>query len=258
MVRIISYLILIGVLFGAGLGLALFLGVPAPPAEPLADPNLVSADLADILPTNPDSSIQLEPTTPIDQLPVPIRGEALTAEELFRFGTMYREQQEALTNRQTEIERKESRLKLMHDDLLGSRKEFDGLRAQAADTALRAKQMLQQLQSEREQYELRKNDDLLEQKVTRDESAEPNEDEAGNLRKISAWFQVMPPEKAAEHLRQLSNEGKMDSAVKLLGNIEERNAAKILAAMEDSSLVVELTEAFRNTKHQEIRTARRR
>ena len=58
----------------------------------------------------------------------------------------------------------------------------------------------------------------------------------------------MPPERAAEYLQELSNDGKLGSAVELLGHIEERDAAKILAQVPDATLVVQITEAFKELK----------
>ncbi len=191
------------------------------------------------------------------QLPVPVRGAPLSAEELFRFGAMYRQQQEALAQREQEIEQRQARLKLIENDLAGSRKEIDGLQALVQESVQRADQLLKDLEQQRQQFEQEKKDAESTMESLRTQDDEANAAEATNVRKISSWFQSMPPEKAAEYLRELSNDGNTDSAVKLLENIEERNAAKILAAMEDPTLVVELTEAFRNSKRQATRTARR-
>ncbi|HVJ87960.1 MAG TPA: hypothetical protein VM452_20015, partial [Caulifigura sp.] len=69
-----------------------------------------------------------------------------------------------------------------------------------------------------------------------------------NVKKMSAWFQGMEPEKAAGLLKGLANEGKMELAVQLLANFEEREASKVLAAIDDTTLTVELAEAFRTFK----------
>jgi flagellar motility protein MotE (MotC chaperone) len=65
---------------------------------------------------------------------------------------------------------------------------------------------------------------------------------------MSAWFQGMEPEKAAGVLKSLANEGKMELAVQLLANFEEREASKVLAAIDDTQLTVELAEAFQSFK----------
>ena len=53
-------------------------------------------------------------------LPTVLRPKHLTAEELFRFGEMYRNQQQALEKRADEIETRGARLKLINDDLAGA------------------------------------------------------------------------------------------------------------------------------------------
>ena len=72
-IRIIVYVILCSVLFGAGLGLAVVL-IPdeAPPGDAT-----VPVELADLVPTDPRAElpqdVDIEPT----QLPVPVRGTAV-------------------------------------------------------------------------------------------------------------------------------------------------------------------------------------
>ena len=47
---------------------------------------------------------------------------------------------------------------------------------------------------------------------------------------------------AAEYLRSLSNDGKLELAGQVLHHIEPRNAAKILGALQDPALMVQLTD----------------
>jgi hypothetical protein len=56
----------------------------------------------------------------------------------------------------------------------------------------------------------------------------------------------MSPEKASAHLTEWINDGRMDSVVQLLQNIEPRTVSRILEGM-DSGLVTELLEAYQKT-----------
>ncbi len=259
MVKIVMYVGLCLSLFGAGLGLAVALGVPQQPTEADESVEMIEeeTDLASIVPGDPTAEFKTPEGADVTVLPVPVRGERLSVEELFRFGAMYREQQQLLLRREDELQRRQSRLKLIRDDVDGSRREFDGLRAQVDDTATRVKKAFSDLETEQQDFDQEKVSAESELQKLEEARNDANEEETVNLRRISSWFQSMPAEKAAEYIRELSNEGKMESAVKLLGNIEERTVAKILSAMDDAALVVELTEAFRRAKRPVPKTARR-
>ncbi len=74
---------------------------------------------------------------------------------------------------------------------------------------------------------------------------------------MSEWVEGMSPEKAAEYLRELSNDGKMETAIRVLSNLDGRKASKILDAMSDPKLVVQLTERFKELDHPKAETKRR-
>lgn len=65
---------------------------------------------------------------------------------------------------------------------------------------------------------------------------------SSNLRAVSNWLKGLPPELAAESVRQWSNDGQMDLAAKLLSMLEEREATNILAALGDSTLFNQLVQ----------------
>ncbi|MDB4731923.1 hypothetical protein OAF74_03700 [bacterium] len=58
----------------------------------------------------------------------------------------------------------------------------------------------------------------------------------------------MDEKKAAEVLREMSNDGKMSVAVEILSHLEEREAAQILSELDDAKLVQDLVTEFRNLK----------
>ena len=54
-----------------------------------------------------------------------------------------------------------------------------------------------------------------------------------NLLKMAAVYDAMPPENPAKIMQQLADTGKMETAVKLLSQMKETKAAKVLAEMSD-------------------------
>lgn len=181
-------------------------------------------------------------------MPVPIRGKPMTAEEIFRFGATVRNQQEALTRREEAVVKQQARLNLVQDDLDAEQRELEGLFSQIRESLENGERLLTTIQQRRAELDAEKQaaqKELDQFKKTQTEYANL---EVDNIKQISRWFQSMPAENAAEYLRELSNDGNIASAIQLLGNIEERDAAKILVAMGDPALVVQLTERFKGLK----------
>ncbi|MGB6044898.1 MAG: hypothetical protein WBF93_17215 [Pirellulales bacterium] len=186
-----------------------------------------------------------------NSLPVVLRGRPMSAEEAFRYGAAFRSQQETLKKREQALKGDEVKVKLMKDDLKVQQRELEGLLSQVRELlkngeALAAKVAQDQNQLEQDRQAAQSNLDQLKQAELANDRSEQL-----NVKQVSGWFQSMPAENAAEYLRELSNDGKLDSALELLSNIEERDAAKILVAMKDPALVAQLTETFRGLKRPE-------
>ncbi len=58
----------------------------------------------------------------------------------------------------------------------------------------------------------------------------------------------MPSDSAGKILETLGNSGSMDVAVKILGTMRDRQAAKVLAEMKDQQLAAEMVQALRGLK----------
>ncbi len=249
MKRIILYVLTSVVLFASGLATSWYFmiqGAASSQQENPADTRPAALPLAAEVPANLDAPDLPAPDS--TELPVPVRGQPLTAEEIFRYGASIRGQYEAMVRRQQEVERDASRLKLMHEDIRGSREELDGLEAKVTGLVTMAERLLARLDAGMAQLEDRQK--ALEQAdVTGSNSSQPNTTaQLQNTKRISEIISGMPEQGAAEYLKQLSNDGKLDVAGQVLHDIEPRDAAKILAALQDPVLTVQLTEELR--KHQ--------
>lgn len=247
MKRIILYVVTSVVLFSGGLATSWYFMIKgatssqeqkatAAPAVPLAAEVPANLDAPDL------------PADDATELPVPVRGKPLTAEEIFRYGASIRGQYEAMVRRQQEVERDASRLKLMHEDIRGSREELDGLEAKVTGLVTMAERLLARLDAGLAQLDERQK--ALEQAdVTAPNASQPSRTvQLQNTKRISEIISGMPNQDAAEYLKQLSNDGKLDVAGQVLHEIEPRDAAKILGALQDPVLIVQLTEELR--KHQ--------
>jgi len=187
---------------------------------------------------------------------IAVRPRAMSVEEILRYGMGLKKREELMKQREQSIAQQESQMKLVFADIQGEQREIEGLRSQIKDQLaavdkrlVEINQASEKLATERQKHE----EEMKKQAVPGEGVTDLQRD---NIKRMSAWFQSMEPTKAAEFLKELSNDGKLDLAVQMLANFEEREAAKVLSAFgeEDKALVSEITEAFKNYKRPEAAT----
>lgn len=181
-------------------------------------------------------------------LPGSIRPRPVSVEELLRYSLGLKSREAAINGREKDLERRQSQVNIALTDIQGEQHELDGLRRQVKDQISAVDNLLARLAEERQSFEAEKA--KAEEELKKYDTVKKDDDVAqrDNVKKMSTWFQGMEPEKAAGFLKSLANEGKMELAVQLLANFGEREASKVLAAIDDTTLTVELAEAFRTFK----------
>ena len=172
----------------------------------------------------------------------------MSAEEVFRYAASIRTRTELLKKREESLEKDRVRLKLVFDDIRGEQRELEGLQAQIDAKIQAAENLLDHVIRERERSTKEREDAKQDIEDLKKAQIEYEALEIDNLKKMSRVFQNMKPEKAAEYMRELANDGKISLVVKLLANLEEREASKILEAMDDATLVVQLIDKSRLLK----------
>jgi flagellar motility protein MotE (MotC chaperone) len=78
------------------------------------------------------------------------------------------------------------------------------------------------------------------------QQAEFEAGERKQIEKIAAMYDAMSPEAAAPTLKQMADSGKVDMAAKILALMKERNAARVLEAMNDPVLALQVLERMKN------------
>jgi len=182
------------------------------------------------------------------ELPVAVRPRPLSAEEIYQLGNVIRSREEALKEREKQIEDREQRAKLMLEDIRAEQIELEALQAKIQSQIESAESLLAKIAAEKQQAEQLRQAAEKDQQHHQQSQAQAEETQSQNVRRMAEWFQNMEAETAAEYLRELADNGKLAMAVQLLANFEERDAAKILAAMNDPALVAQLTEEFKTLK----------
>jgi flagellar motility protein MotE (MotC chaperone) len=72
--------------------------------------------------------------------------------------------------------------------------------------------------------------------------------EKKNIEKIAAMYDAMAPEAAAPILKQMADNGRLDMAAKILVQMKERNAARVLEAVGDPALALQILEKMRGIR----------
>lgn len=184
-----------------------------------------------------------------EHLPISIRADGKSsAEEIFRQGSSFRSQYEAIQRREESLRQEKIRLKLVMDDVKGERRELDALRLEAEDAITVAEKLLAKLEADQAAMRDKKEESAKELETIKKSQIELDATESANLKKISEILQSTPPETAAATLKQLANDGKLPMVVKLLGTMEESKTAKIMSSIEDPAIVAQLMDAYRNLK----------
>ncbi|WP_437226267.1 hypothetical protein SH661x_004494 [Planctomicrobium sp. SH661] len=211
--------------------------------------------------TNPPPVRGVLTKGPVDgQMPVPIRPREMSVEELLRYGMGVKERENQVKLQEEALQKRRVQHQLAQADIEGERKEIDGLRVQVAEQLKQAEMLIEKLKQTRSQFLQDQANAAEEMQQIKHERVEIDEEHMDNTKRLSQWIQSMEPEKAAEVLKSMANDGEqqLEIAVQILRNLEEREAAKILSAIDDPKLVQLLIEKFRNLKRPPAKTAARR
>jgi flagellar motility protein MotE (MotC chaperone) len=203
------------------------------------------------------STAPVQTPPPTGELPVPVRPKVISPEELLRNAMSLRSREEALRQQEAEAEKRRARLELVQADIQGEQTEIEGLAAQVKSQIDAANALITKVAEERSRLEQERQQSATQLKEFEEAQTKMDAVETQNIKRMATWIQGMEPTASAEFLRELVNDGKMDIAVQILSNFEERQASKVLSEIDDPALVIELADKFRTLQRPEKATTRR-
>lgn len=180
-----------------------------------------------------------------EELPVVVRPKMLAPEDILRNAMSLKAREEKLVLRERAAEQEEMRLGLVQSDIQGEQVAIEGLAAEVKSQIESANHLLTRIYEQKSALDMERLKNEEEVKKFEDARIEMNNVEQQNLKQLSTWIQGMDAEAASAFILELANNGKMDVAVQMLSNFEEREASKILAALDNPKLMAELAEKFR-------------
>lgn len=229
---------------------------PEPSLDPNSVPNSVPAEtnvasdnpLAEEESTDPASEAESE------LMPVAVRPKTVSVEELLRFSLSLKERARQLGKDEESLQQRKARQDLVLSDIEGAKQKIDGLRDQLTEQIATAKELSGKLSSIKQEIVDERSKSQKDFEEIKSQQIEIEDQHRANDRKLSDWLQGMTPSNASAVLVEMANDGKMDVAVQILANFEEREAAKILDAIEDPKLLNQFITEFRNLKSSKKKT----
>jgi flagellar motility protein MotE (MotC chaperone) len=169
-------------------------------------------------------------------------------EDMAQLLTSLRQRESALKEKEGYLGQRQQQMELVLQDVKSERGSMDDLRKQIKEELTEVTRKLEELNHGKdlavEQHkQLEKARDDLGNK-----QREIDQNEEKNIKRLAALYESMSPEGAARYFEQLANSGKLDTAVRILAQMRDRQAAKVLDVFSDASLAAQITEKIRGLR----------
>ncbi|MCA8995952.1 MAG: hypothetical protein KDA80_03180 [Planctomycetaceae bacterium] len=187
-------------------------------------------------------------------LPVSERAKPVTVEELLRLSMSLKDREARLTQKEEQLAEESIQQQVVIADIQKEHDNVGTLQSQLDATLQRAELLMEQLHQGRQAIIDERSaaesqlDELQSTQIQFDQQHQEN------TKKLAQWIQNMDENKAAEVLREMADEGQMETAVQILSFFEERDAARILSTLDDAKLIQDFVTQFRNLKSPDKKT----
>lgn len=140
----------------------------------------------------------------------------------------------ALRDREARLDRRAQQLEIVVADLKGEREAMDALLRQATAEVRAAAGRAAEVAVKAAPTD-----------ADRARLAEAEAAEKKNIERLAALWDAMAPETAAPILRQMADGGRMDTAVRVLAQMKDRQASRLLGELGDAALAAQLFDRMR-------------
>jgi flagellar motility protein MotE (MotC chaperone) len=182
---------------------------------------------------------------PLPRTPVSPEAEKITA-----FAAHLEKQQESLKSREQQLTVREKQLDLIHEEIKKDQKKLDAVRKEVDSEMRLVQEKLETLEKQAGEGEKDRQKSAAQLEEIRQATLEVNGVESKNLKQVAGIYDKMDPEAAAQSIQQMTEKGMIDTAVTILSNMRERQAANLLGEIskQDSTIAVQLFDRMRFLK----------
>lgn len=170
------------------------------------------------------------------------------SENVAKMAASLQQQSESLKGREQELTTRQKNLDLIYQDIRSEHRALEEIRKQVAEE-------LKLLQDKLAGLEVKAGENRQEfKKLTKKAEeissslVEVQKVEAGRIKQIGSAYDTMEPEAAAQMMQEMVEKGKLDTAVKILGSMKDRQMARVLAAFTEPSVAVQLLDRLKGLK----------
>ncbi|HLJ97707.1 MAG TPA: hypothetical protein VKU02_31385 [Gemmataceae bacterium] len=170
------------------------------------------------------------------------------AEGTVQIASKLKERLDSIHMQEEQLSSRQKNLELIFQDIRSERAGIDEKRRQVSTLLKAVEEKMAELdtkvgelkqkqqQNNREATELKKN-------ISEYESVEKE-----RIKQVAAMYDSMEPDSAAKILQTLADSGNLDTAVKILASMRDRQAAKVLSVLGDAALAAQLVEKLKGLK----------
>jgi flagellar motility protein MotE (MotC chaperone) len=171
------------------------------------------------------------------------------ADEAVQLANTLRDRLAAVRQTEDRLAARQKYLDLIHLDLKRERDGIDTLRKQVASEMKAVDERMAAVEQRYADSQQKLQENTNKVAELQKNLLELQGIEQVNVKKMAQMYDTIDPESGARILQQLANSGKMDTAVELIGQMRERQAAKVLAALPtDSGLAAQFLERLKGLK----------
>ena len=157
-----------------------------------------------------------------------------------------RTQMDALRVREQQFVTRQKSLELICQDIRVERASMDDLRKRLNDELKDLSDRVESLERKSGEVDQKRKQLSDQNKELTQSMLHVEDSEKASIKRLATVYDSMDADTAAQHLQQMADTGKIDTAVKILTSMRERQAAKVLAQFPDRTTVVQLLERMRS------------
>ena len=234
------------VLFSVSAGVSWYL---QPPAAPATDKKAEKDDFAN---STQHHGVAPPKDVPVDEArsrrPSIRPDQSPDADYLTKLAADLDQQADGLKRREQGMTKRQKNLDLVYNEILKEQRVVDGIRKQVDEEMKLLAEKADVI--ERKYTETRLQGTKLDEqnKDLRQTLLEVEDAERGRVKQMASLYDTMEAEKAAPTFQEMIDSGKLDMAVKILSNMKDRPASKLLAQLPNQTLAVQMLDRLKGLK----------
>jgi flagellar motility protein MotE (MotC chaperone) len=234
------------VLFSVSAGVSWYL---QPPAAPTTDKH---ADKDDFANGTLHHGVEPQKDKPVDEArstrPSIRPGQSPDADYLTKLAADLDQQADGLKRREQGMTKRQKNLDLVYNEILKEQRNVDGIRKQVDEEMKLLAEKADVIERKYTQTRLEGTKIDEQNKDLRQTLLEVEDAERVRVKQMATFYDTMEAEKAAPTFQEMIDSGKLDMAVKILSNMKDRSASKLLAQLPNQTLAVQLLDRLKGLK----------